>query len=110
MPALGHGVESSRLNPLMSADPPSYEQYKVFDYSAKVDADNDSMDERVEWDDNNCTLGSMLDDVTILCPVFHAMMECIEATERHAGMVLHYDVEHRSSVNLLKHCESPQAL
>jgi len=70
---LGYGVESSRLNPFMSADPPSYEPYAVFDYSANVDdvaEDDDFMDdERVEWDDNSCTVG-LLDDVAISCPVF----------------------------------------
>ena len=44
---LGHGVESSRLNPYISADPPSYESYEVFDYSASVGADDDFMDETV---------------------------------------------------------------
>jgi hypothetical protein len=57
----------------MSADPPSYEPYAVFDYSANVDdvaEDDDFMDdERVEWDDNSCTVG-LLDDVAISCPVF----------------------------------------
>ena len=103
---LGYGVESSRLNPFMSADPPSYEPYAVFDFSANVDADDDFMDddERVEWDDNSSTAG-LLDDVAISCPVFHAMMERIGATERHAIMVLHHDVEHRNIVNLLKRLE-----
>ena len=106
---LGYGVESSRLNPFMSADPPSYEPYAVFDYSANVDADDDFMDddERVEWDDNSCTAG-LLDDVAVSCPVFHAMMERIGATERHAIMVLHHDVEHRNIVNLLKLLEDAQ--
>jgi hypothetical protein len=31
----------------MSADPPLYESYEVFDYSANVDADDDFMDERL---------------------------------------------------------------
>ena len=34
---LGYGIESSRLNPFMSAVPPSYEPYEVFDYSANFD-------------------------------------------------------------------------
>ena len=100
---LGYGVESSRMNPfIMRADPPSYESYEVFDYSANVDADDDFMDETVEWDGSNCTV-AMQDNVAISCPVFHAKMERIEAMERHAIMVLHHDVEHRNSiVNLLK--------
>jgi hypothetical protein len=107
---LGYGVESSRLNPFVSTDPPSYKPYAVFDYSANVDdpADNDFMDnERVEWDDNSCTVG-LLDDVAISCPVFHAMMERIRATERHAIMDLHHDVEHQNIVNLLKLLEDAQ--
>jgi hypothetical protein len=52
----------------MSADPPSYEPYAVFDYSANVDEVAED-DERVEWDDNSCTVG-LLDDVAISCPVF----------------------------------------
>ncbi len=104
---LGYGVESSRMNPFMSADPPSYESYEVFDYSANVDADDDFMDETVEWDDSNCTV-AMQDNVTISCPVFHAKMERIEAMERHAIMVLYHDVEHRNIVNLLKLLEDAQ--
>jgi hypothetical protein len=92
----------------MSADPPSYEPYEVFDYSANFDADEDFIDEMVEWNGNNCRTVGMLDDVAISCPVFHAMMERIEATERHALMVLHHDVEHRNIVNLLKLLEDAQ--
>jgi hypothetical protein len=62
---LGYGVESSRLNPFMSADPSSYESYEVFDYSANVDVDNDFMDKMVEWDDTNCTVAMLLDNVAI---------------------------------------------
>ena len=66
---LGHGLESSHLNPFMSADPPLYKLSEVFDYSANVDADNDFMDKTVEWDESNCSV-AMLDNVAISCPVF----------------------------------------
>jgi hypothetical protein len=94
----------------MSADPPSYEPYSVFDYSGNVDADDDFLDDEMvgEWDDNNCTAVGMLDDVAVSCPVFHAMMERNLASERHAIMVLHHDVEHRNIVNLLKLLEDAQ--
>ena len=88
----------------MSADPASHEPYKVFDYSANFDAD-DGIDESVELYDNS-TEG--IDDVAISCPVFHAMMERIQANQRHAIMVLRHDVEHRNIVNLLKILEDAQ--
>jgi hypothetical protein len=44
---LGYGVESSRLNPFMSADPPLYVLNEVFDYSANFDADNDAWAKRL---------------------------------------------------------------
>ena len=97
---LGYGVESLRLNPFMSADPASYDPYDVFDYSDNFDAD-DGIKERFE-----STVG--IDDVAISCPVFHAMMERIQANERHAIMVLHHDVEHKNIVNLLKILEDAQ--
>ena len=56
---VGYGVEASRVNPFMSADPPSYEPYKVFDYSANFDANDDDLDDWVEFTDN--TLVSMDD-------------------------------------------------
>jgi hypothetical protein len=104
---LGYGVQSLRLNPFMSADIPSYDPYEVFDYSAHFDAD-DGIDERVvELSKNNSTVVGK-DDVAISCPVFHAMMERIQANERHALMVLCHDVEHRNIVNLLKLLEDAQ--
>jgi hypothetical protein len=93
----------------MSADPPSYQPYTVFDSSENVDADNDFLDEeRVEWNDNSCTVG-LLDDVAISCPVFHAMMERIGDREHNAIMVLHHDVEHQNIVNLFKLLEDAQS-
>ena len=68
----------------MSADPPLYE---VFDYSANVDTNDGFMDEMVEWDDNNCTVG-LLDDVAISCRVFHAMMEHIGAMGWHHAIMM----------------------
>jgi hypothetical protein len=44
----------------------------------------------------------MLEDVATSRPVFHSMMENIQATERHAIMVLHHNAEHSNIVNLLK--------
>ena len=64
---VGYGVEASRVNPFMSADPPSYEPYKVFDYSANFDANDDGLDEWVEFTDN--TMVSM-DDAAFSCPIF----------------------------------------
>jgi hypothetical protein len=95
---LGYGIESLRLNPFMSANPVSYNPYKVFDYSANYDADN-GIDERVELN-KKTSVGK--DDVAISCPVFNAMIECIQANQRHAITVLHHDVEHRNIMNLLK--------
>jgi hypothetical protein len=95
---LGYGIESLRLNPFMSANPVSYDPYEVFDYSANFDADN-GIDESVELNDK-ASAGK--DNVAVSCPVFHAMMERIQANQRHAIMVLHHDVEHRNIVNLLK--------
>ena len=104
---LGCGVESLRVNPFMSAKAPLYEPYELFDYSARnEDADGDDC---VELDDDGCYPNArMPDDVAVSCPVFHAMMERIQATERHAIMVLHHDVEHRNVVNLLKLLEDAQ--
>ena len=93
---LGYGIESSRLNPFMCADPPSYEPYEVFNYSSNYDEDN-GIDEQVVM---NSTRG--IGDVAVCCPVFHSKMECIPADDRHAMMVLHHDVEHQNIVNLLK--------
>ena len=45
-----------------------------------------------------------------ILPNFHATMEGIQATERHAIMVLHHDVEHWSIVNLLKDLEGTWCL
>ena len=64
---VGYGIESSRVNPFMCADPPSYEPYEVFDYSTHFDADDDGIDSWFELNDN--TLVSM-DDVAISCPRF----------------------------------------
>jgi hypothetical protein len=97
---LGYGVELLRINPFMCADPPSYEPYEGFEYAADFDADDEGVDERVELHDNPTVC--IVDDVDILCPVFHAMMERIQVSERHAIMVLRHDVEHRNIVNLLK--------
>ena len=33
---VGYGIESSRVNPFMGADAPSYEPYEVFDYSVPM--------------------------------------------------------------------------
>jgi hypothetical protein len=102
---LGYGIESIRLNPFMtSANPVSYYSYKVCDYSANNDAD-DGIDERFDLN-KNTSVGK--DDVAISCPVFHAMMECIQANQRHAITVLRHDVEHRNIVNLLKILEDAQ--
>ena len=90
---MGCGVEALRINPFMlSADPPSYEPYEGFEFAADFDADIDGVDERVDLH-NNAMVG-IVDDVAISCPVFHAMMERIQARERHAVMVLRHDVEH----------------
>ena len=80
----GYKVESLRLNPSMSADPPSYEPYAVFDFSADVNVEGDFIDDEMvcEWDDNSCVAIGMLDDVAISCPVFYAMMERIVTSER----------------------------
>jgi hypothetical protein len=102
---LGYGVESSRLNPFMSAVPPSYKPYEVFDYSANFDEDDGIYEQEVEMN-HNSTRG--ISDVAISCPVFHAMMERLQAGDRHAIMVLHHDVEHRNIVNLLKLLEDAQ--
>ena len=104
----GYGVESLRLNPFMNAEPPSYEPYEVFGHSASFDADDD-IDERVELNDEpTAAAGIVLDDVAISCPVFHALMERIQASERHSILVLQHDVEHRNIVNLLKLLEDAQ--
>ncbi|KAI2491812.1 hypothetical protein MHU86_22751 [Fragilaria crotonensis] len=107
---LGYGVESSRLNPFMSADPPSYEPYEVFDYSATTcnfDADDGIHEQEVEMNQNLSTRTG-IGDIAISCPVFHAMMERLQAGDRHAIMVLHHDIEHRNIVNLLKLLEDAQ--
>ena len=92
---LGYGVESLRVNRFMNADPPSYEPYEVFEYSENFDhAEDDGIDDEAEL--NNNPLVS-IDDVAISCPVFHAMMERILSSERHAIMVLRHDVEHRNT-------------
>ena len=44
---VGYGIESSRVNPFMSSDPPSYEPYEVFDYATPFDANDDGIDDRV---------------------------------------------------------------
>ena len=104
---VGYGIESSRVNPFMSSDPPSYEPYEVFeDFAAHFDADDDGIDNRVALTDNTCWVS--MQDVAISCPVFHARMERIQASQRHAIMVLHHDVEHRNIVNLLKLFEDAQ--
>jgi hypothetical protein len=95
---LGHGIESLRLNPFMSANFVSYNRNEVFDYSANFDADN-GIDESVELNDKT---SAGKDNVAVSCPVFHAMMERIQANQRHAIMVLHHDVEHRNNMTLLK--------
>ena len=59
---VGYGIEASRVNPFMSADPPSYEPYKVFDYSANFDANHDGLDDWVELTDK--------DDAAFSCPIF----------------------------------------
>ena len=97
---LGYGVESLCINPFMCADPPSYEPYKGFEYAADFDADDEGVDERDELHDNPTV--DIVDDVAISGPVFHAMMERIQASKHHAIMVLHHDPEHRNIVNLLK--------
>jgi hypothetical protein len=105
---LGYGVESLRLNPFMSADPPTYEPYEVFDYSENFDAADDGIEEERFELNNACAVRSLYDDVAISCPVFHAMMERIQSSERHAVMVLRHDIEHRNVVNLLKIFEDAQ--
>ena len=92
----------------MNADPPSYEPYKVFDYSENFDADDDGIDDEAEL--NNNPLVSIVDDVAISCPVFHAMMEprILSSKERHAIMVLRHDVKHWNNVNPPKLLEDPQ--
>jgi hypothetical protein len=77
----------------MSADPPSYEPYKVFDYSGNFDANDVGLDEWVEFTDN--TMVSM-DDAALSCPAIHARMERIQGSDCLATMVLHHDVEHRN--------------
>ena len=89
---LGYGVESLRINPFMCADPPSYKPYAGFEYAADFDADDEGVDKRDELHDNDWV--GIEDDVTISCPVFHAMMERIQAREPHAIMVLRHDVKH----------------
>ncbi|KAI2502014.1 hypothetical protein MHU86_12417 [Fragilaria crotonensis] len=94
----------------MSADPPSYEPYEVFDYSATTcnfDADDGIHEQEVEMNQNLSTRTG-IGDIAISCPVFHAMMERLQAGDRHAIMVLHHDVEHRNIVNLLKLLEDAQ--
>jgi hypothetical protein len=86
---LGYGIESLSQNPFMSAIPVSYDPYEVFDYCANYDADN-GIDERVELNENT-SVGK--DDVAISCPVFHVMMECIQANQCHAITVLCHDLE-----------------
>ena len=103
---MGYGVEALRINPFMSTDPPSYEPYEGFESAADFDAAIDGVDERVDLH-NNAMVG-IVDDVAISCPVFHAMMERIQARERHAVMVLRHDIEHRNIVNLLKILEDAQ--
>ena len=95
---LGYGVESLRLNPFMSADPPTYEPYEVFDYSENFDAADDGIEEERFELNNACAVRSLYDDVAISCPVFHAMMERIQSSERHAVMVLRHDKEDWASM------------
>ncbi len=64
----------------------------------KFDADDDGLDDCVEFTDNTTV---SMDDAAFSCPSFHARMECIQAS--HAIMVLHHNV-----VNLLKLCEDAQ--
>jgi hypothetical protein len=101
----GYGVESSRLNPFMSAVHQSYEPYEVFDYSANFDEDDGMYEQEVEMN-HNSTRG--IGDVAISCPVFHATMERLQAGDCRAIMVLYHDLEHRNIVNLLKLLEDAQ--
>ena len=94
---LGYGIESSRLNPFMSADPPSYAAYEVFNYSANHD-EVDGIDEQIEMSDNS---PRGIGNVAVCCPVFHAKMKCIQAGDCQEIMALHHDVEHQNIVNLL---------
>ena len=107
---MGYGVESLRLNPFMGSDPPSYEPYQVFDHStaATFDAadDYDINNEGVQLNDNSTV--HVQTGVAVCCPVFHAMMERIQARKRMAIKVLHHNIEHRNIVNLLKLLEDAQ--
>ena len=95
---MGYGVESLRLNPVTGSDPPSYEPYQVFDYStaATFDADDYDINEGVQLNEN--TMVHVQAGLAVCCPVFHAMMERIQARKRHAIRVLHHDVEHRNKI------------
>jgi hypothetical protein len=93
----------------MVADPPCMNCTKFSTIQTNIDADNDFMDKRVQWDEDNCTV-VMIDDVAITYPVFHATMEHIKAMERHAIMVLHHNVEHENNVSLLRVLEDTQCL
>ena len=102
----GAGVVSLRVNRFMNADPPSFEPYKVFDYSENFDhAEDDGIDDKAEL--NNNTLVATY-DVAISCPVFHDMMERILSGERHTIMVLRHDVKHQNIINLLRLLEDAQ--
>ena len=83
---MGYGVESLRLNPFMGSDPPSYEPYQVFDHStaATFDAadDYDINNEGVQLNDNSTV--HVQTGVAVCCPVFHAMMERIQARSQKA--------------------------
>jgi hypothetical protein len=77
---VGYDVEVSRVNPFMSADPPSYKPYKVYDYSENFDANDDGLDDCVEFTDNTTV---NMDDAPLSCPSFHARVERIQASDHH---------------------------
>ena len=108
----GYSVDSTRLNPAMSTDPPCYSPYKEFDYddfAGNVD-DNAGVDELLadkEFDDDVSTFVSAIDE-TVSSPVINAIMERIKARDRHAITVLQLDIEHQNIVYLLKILEDGQ--
>jgi hypothetical protein len=108
----GYSIESTRLNPAMSTDPPCYSPYKEFeydDYAGNVD-DDAGVDELLadeESENNVSALVSAIDE-TVSSPVINAIMERLKARDRHAITVLQRDIEHRNIVNLMKILEDGQ--
>ena len=111
-----YGVESTPLNPGMNTDPPLHTPYERFDYGTN---DDDGNDGRCKLNNEMCNAHLNQSPITTtLCPgidnstspaVVNAFMECIQAKDRHALMVLEHDVEHHCAVELLKILEDAQS-